>query len=486
MILIQDPTGKDVSGNETVPYLDGIIRGAQAAIEEKFLFRKLGLPFDYASSPDDFPSKFFATSREARTNQPNPSGLGGGYHFTARNHALLFESYLLRLELGIEGPGDEAILDRLIGGLIRLATVAPKSFLVGGLAPDGRGFFGAPRRENHAAWMFAVNRGLATAAISLDSQEKFRSIAGKWLDRIRRERFRLHGVDGKAVAGGDFSQPDAESGPLLLAMLLTAARLSGEERDWEAYAAAAEENGRARLGSFTPENGWGGRLAELMWRQCSWSTIFQLDREPARRDLARERMREHALAAAPHCSAWRKWDRSLMATPLDLDWRKCRAVSLEESPYGFVPPESWKRLDNESHLETSMNAGYILLLTGDSELAGDQAAELEECLRTVPWGECVALNALSGTIGVHGRGLELGLWDAGLYESMHVGPASETSYAAKYLEPSYDEKNLDKAGHRGTGGGKGKGRGGEVQAKAGGDGAARKRRKRKKARERQR
>ncbi len=486
MILIQDQSGMESPGPGPVPYLDGIIRAAQAAIEEKFLFRKLGLPFDYASSPDDFPSKFFATSREARTNQPNPSGLGGGYHFTTRNHALLFDSYLLRLELGVEGSGDEAILDRLIGGLIRLATVAPKSFLVGGLAPDGRGFFGAPRRDNHAAWMFAVNRGLATAAISLDSQEKFRSIAGKWLDRIRRERFRLHGVDGKAVAGGDFSGATPEAGPLMPAMLLTAARLTGEERDWEAYAAAAEENGRARLASFAPENGWDGRLAEMLWRQTSYSIILQLDREAARRDLVRERMRELALAAAPHCSEWRKWDRGFLETPLDLDWRKCRAVGLEESPYGFVPPESWRRLDHERHLEAALNAGYVLLLTGDAELAQDQAAELEECLRTVPWGECVGLNALAGTIGVHGRGLELGLWDAGLYESMHVGPASETSYAAKYLEPNYDEKNLDKAGHRGTIGGKGKGRGGDVQAKAGVEAGSRKRRKRKKTRERQR
>ncbi len=480
MILIQEQSEK-----RDVNYLDAIVRSAQAAIEDKFLFRKLGLPFDYASSPDDFPSKFFANSREARTNQPNPSGLGGGYHFTARNHALLFDSYLLRLELGIEGPGDEAILDRLIGGLIRLATVAPKSFLVGGLAPDGRGFFGLPQRVNHAAWMFAVNRGLATAAISLESQEKFRSIAGKWIDRVRRERFRLHSVDGKPVPGGDFSLAEPDNGPLLLAMLLTAARVSNEDRDWEAYAVAAEENNRARLNSFTPDGGWAGKLPDLLWRQGAWSIIAQLDRESARRDLARDRMREYARVAAGFCGEWRKWDRSLLDTPVDLDWRKCRKVPADESPYGFVPPESWARLDGEKHLENTLAAGYVLLLAGDPETAADPAAELEECLRSVPWNECASLNALAGMIGVHGRGLEMGLWDVGLYESMHVGPASETSYAAKYMEPRYDEENSDKAGHRGGQYGKGKGGGCEVQAKGGGEGSARKRRKRnKKTRER--
>ncbi len=65
-------------------FLDEAIRQAQAAAEQKFLFRKIGLPFDYASQPDDFPSKAFANAKEARSNLPNPDGLGSGFHFSCR------------------------------------------------------------------------------------------------------------------------------------------------------------------------------------------------------------------------------------------------------------------------------------------------------------------------------------------------------------------------------------------------------------------
>lgn len=461
-------------------YLDETIRQVQAAVEQKFLFRKIGLPFDYASSPEDFPSKCFATAKEARSNLPNPTGLGAGFHFSCRNHALLFDSYLLRVESGIEGAGDEAILDRLIGGLIRLATVAPKSFLVGGLAPDGRGFYGQPKRENHAAWAFSCMRGLTTAAIAPESQEKFRSIAGKWMDRIRREKFRLNTVDGKASPRGDISQPEAENGSLLLAMVMTGAKASGEEKDWQQYIQLAEENNRARLGSHTPEDGWSGRIPELLWRQAVLSVIADNDPEPERVELAKARMRENAAAALGRIGAWRAWDGGLIEEPVDLDWRKCNKVSQDESPYGFARPASWERIDREGAIEETLSAAYIVLMCGDAALMDGQAEEVAECLRTVPWGNLVSLAAMAPAVGVHVRGAEMGLWDEGLYDSRREAPSSETSFAAKYMEPDYDDENPDKGGHTDVPPGKRKA---EQKAKGengGGGGGHKKRRRRKK------
>ena len=438
MILANDPVEAGAGR-----FLDDDARRAQAAVEQKFLFRKIGLPFDYASDPDDFPSKCFATAKEARSNQPNPTGLGAGFHFTCRNHALLFDSYLLRLETGIEAGGDEAILDRLIGGLIRLATVAPKSFLVGGLAPDGRGFYGQTRRENHAAWAFAVTRGLFTAAISPESQEKFRSITGKWMDRVRREKFRLNSVDGKQAPGGDISQPDPDAGPFLLAMLLTAARASGDAKDFQAYEAAAEEEARARLGAFETDE----PMADLMWRQAAWSLILEGDPEEARREMAGARMREYALAASKRVGDVALWDPALADIPLDIDWRTFPKAPAQDSPYGFVPPESWRRLEGEAHLESGLSAAYVMLLAKEKELLEECVPIIAGCLRGVDWSRMMGLNTLVRAIAVHVRGVELGLWDEGLYDTLREPPSAELSIAAKYMEPDYDDENPGKAGH---------------------------------------
>ncbi len=428
-------------------FLNDAVQRALAAVEQKFLFRKIGLPFDYASNPDDFPSKAFANAKEARNNLPNPTGLGGGYHYSCRNHALLFDSYLLRLEMGIEAPGDEAILDRLIGGLIRLATIAPKSFLVGGLAPDGRGFHAQPRLDNHVAWAFAVFRGLATSAISPESQEKFRSIAGKWIERVKREKFRLHTVDGKPVPDGDFSRPEPGTGPHLLAMLLTAARASGEGKDHELYAAMAEEEGRARLQPLR-DCDIQEDMQSMLWRQAALALLAGNDPEPSRAALARGRLRDNAQTASRRIVTWREWTPPPAESALDLDWRKRPRVSPDESPLGFLPHESWALLEAERNLETALDAMYIMLLAADAEFVEPHAAEMEECLAGVPWEGLSGLNAVAPVAGVHARGLELGLWDKALYDSHRVTPSSETSFSAKYLEPDYDADNPDKAGHR--------------------------------------
>ncbi len=431
-------------------FLDEAIRQAQAAAEQKFLFRKIGLPFDYASQPDDFPSKAFANAKEARSNLPNPDGLGSGFHFSCRNHAVLFDAYLLRIEAGIEAPGDEAILDRLIGGLIRLATVAPKSFLVGGLAPDGRGFYALPRRENHAAWAFAVMRGLATAAIAPESQEKFRSIAGKWMERIRRDKFRLTAIDGKPAPGGDLSQPDPDSGPFLSALLLVAAKASGDDRDLQLYAQTADENDRARFADFAPPEGWSAdNLPDLLWRQAAWALIRDFDPDEGRKERARARLRAHAAAAAPHVAAWRAWDRELLSLAPDFDWRKKAKVPLDQSPYGFALPEAWRRVENERSVETTLAAAYILLLAGDASLVEPFVEEIAACMGEIPWDGMLTLGALAPAIAVHARGVELGLWDRELYDSRRETASADVSFAAKYLEPDYDLENPAKAGHRG-------------------------------------
>ncbi len=454
-------------------FLDESVRQAQTAVEQKFLFRKLGLPFDYASPPEEFPAKTFATAKEARGNIPNPQGLGSGFFYSCRNHALLFDAYLLRIELGIEAGSDEQIFDRLIGGLIRIATVAPKSFLVGGLAPDGHGFYSWTGWENHVAWAFAVTRGLKTAAIAPESQEKFHSIAGKWMDRLRRDKFILTGIDAKALPDGDLTVADKKIGPAYLAILLTAALASGDEKDLETYETAAEVESRLRLqagnGDFQADD-----MPELLWRQAAYSIIAEYDVNSERAALARDRLRENAAAAERHVASWRNWDPALADIVIDWDWRKCpKADPAVSNGYGFVAPESWRRLENEKILENALDAMCVMHLAGDPGLIEYSVPEMEECLAATPWDKLATLNALAPAIVVHARGVDKDLWDRELFEARRDFQFAEESLAGKYLEPDYDKDHPDQAGHAAAPPGK------QQQAPAGkGDGKRRRRRRR--------
>lgn len=419
--------------------LDESMAAAWNAIDEKFLFRKLGLPYDFASNPDDFPSQAFATARDVRGGLPNPQGEGSGLACMCRNHSLVFDASLLRVELGINTDADTQRLDRLIGGLIRLATVAPKGFLVGGLTADGRGFYAQPQTDNHAAWAWSAWRGMSTAAIAPESQEKFHSIAQKWFARARREEFHLKTVDGKPAPHADLD----EAGPLLPAMFRVAAWASGSEQDMEEYAAKADENGRARLAPG-PDACAAADLGPLLWRQACLTLLAESDPDKDRQAAARAAMRAAALAAAPHVCLWRQWDKSLIDTPVDLDWR---GRPTADTPLGFAPHESWQRLINERTPAAALQAMLVVLLSADRELANAHAEEMAQALTEIDWGAFVSLEPLAAAVAVHAHGADMGLWEAPLCPGMLGPDPAATTLVAKYMTPEYDELNPDKAGH---------------------------------------
>ncbi|MDR3211977.1 MAG: hypothetical protein LBU79_08690 [Planctomycetota bacterium] len=432
--------------SESISSFEKSVLRAKAVVEQRFLYRKLGIPYDYSTPEEGFPSRSLATTKEAKASIPNPSGLGAGFYHSCRNHSLLFDSYLLRLELGIEVANDELILDRLIGGLIRLATVAPKAFLVGGISPDGRGFYHHSSWQNQAAWCFAVARGLTTSAIAPESQEKFAAIVGKWLERLRRDRFVVTSFDGRPQ-GGDLADLDSGCGPVYLAIHLTAWLASRQTEDYTAFAAAAmEEEGRrlvTPLPKAEPEP-----VADLLWRQAALALLLKHDNNPERQERVRRCLSINAQAAAEWVGGSRAWREPLDGIYPTLDWRRFPRASLEESRgFGFSPFSHWEWLENEQNLAAAWAAAYVVFLAADVELAERVAAELGEALERVPWEKITGLTALAPILGIHARGVELGLWDKDLTLKRHSFQFAAESFAAKYMEPDYDRENPGKAGH---------------------------------------
>ncbi|MCX7935500.1 MAG: hypothetical protein N3A66_09625, partial [Planctomycetota bacterium] len=392
-----------------------------------FIFRRLGLCFDYASDPDDFPRRPLPTAREARNRQPNAAGLGSGIAYTAWNNGLLLDGYLLRLEIGLGGEAEERILDRLIGGLIRLATTAPRNYVVRGLTADGRGFYPAVDVDSYLLWSFSLWRAYTTAAIALESQTKMHNIAKRWIERLERDGFRIPLLEGEGEnPDGDLAAADGARGPKLLAILAVAGAVTREDRWFTRLSEKAASDGGCRLSAAAAA---GAR--EILSRQIAYYLLHHLNREESLKPLIAERLLENARAALAFLDSFRRFAPEEYTDKLD--WRA-----------GGGP--DWPRARHESEtIAASLEAGLTLLLSGERDLIQPQAAALESCLRSVPWQRLCLASAIAPAISLHARGCELGLWDQDLLSRPKAN--AEESLVAKYLAEDFDRLHPHLAGH---------------------------------------
>ncbi len=436
--------------SETAITLEEKIREIMGLLEQKYIYRKLGVCYDYASPPDEFPRKTLPTAAEARAGKPNAAGLGTGMADSTRNHALIFDGYLLRLELGIGDSEQERIFDRLIGGLIRIATAAPKGFLVRGLTPDGRGFYAQSSLEAHLFWAFAAWRAWRTAAIAQESQGKIQNIVSRWLSRLQQDRYCIRPLGGGQVPGIELTARDTMSGTVLLALLAMGGDITGQAKWREQYLQMFEADGCARLGWNLAESEVSPRV--LLALQTALHVILQLDDDEGRSGLVREKMRLLASCAAGFVDRYSGCKEQILSENPDLDWRSLKgdedSVSMPVfAGKAFSIPLTWRRLLHEAEtVQAAADAALVLLLTGDRELVEMHADEIRGCILRVPWDKLWLAGALAPVPAVHARGVELGLWEEELLQREFV-LANMDNLVAAYLEDDFDDQNPSRAGH---------------------------------------
>ncbi len=427
---------------EQPPGLSETMHRVVVALEEGFVFRKLGLCYDYRASPKEFPRKTLPTANETKQNKPDACARGSGMAECARNGALLFDGYLLRLESGFAGSGEERVFDRLIGGLIRIATTAPKGYLARGLTPDGRGYYGWTDPDSHLFWAFAAWRAVHTAAIAPESQDKLKNIVGKWIQRLQRDKFAIPALAGKPPVDEPLDRADAETGAKLLAMLAVAAEISGDANWAGILEEKANEVDKARLAApFAGEEVVSPQ--RLLAVQLAYLILGRLDPDEDRRALVRERALEIGRRATPHLDAWRKLDPAILEETPELDWRAAQTGKGEP----FVFPESWRRIDHEREtVAATMQAALTILLAREAELAAEHAPQMRAALQEIPWEKIWLAAAIAPALSVHARGVELELWEAELLDYSR-SDCIEESLVRPYLAEDFDEKHPEKAGH---------------------------------------
>jgi|GEM_PF-1360305 len=389
--------------------LSDAARAAMSHLEHNFLYRKLGIVFDYASRPGDFPSATLPKMREARAGQPNPAGVGTGMANCAANTCLLLDGYLTRLELGLAAPEEGRVTDRLVAGLIRLATAAQRGRLVRGLTPDGRGAYEAGSWHHLTCYAHALLRAHRTPAVSPESQTKLSDICGKWIARLRDEGFDLPAL---------LPSPDADQSALrweravrVLHALAVAAAVHGDD-EWHALFAERADDDQTRPGrpelpaECTDTQG-------LVSLQLAFADLASLDEGFGYFPHAPLLRRKIAYRMLPHLN---DADEFALREPLDeaiFDWRKTLSAGTAPEPELWQRVyAAWPRLGREARtVQPAAQAALCAVLSADAAILDERAPGLLALLGRIPWDELWDATAPVTMVLAHALGHEQGLWD---------------------------------------------------------------------------
>ena len=427
--------------------LSDIAGSALKLLSESFVFRKLGICYDYYCAPNAIPNPLLPHAKDIKQGLPNPAGLGSGMADCALNNALLCDAFSTRLEIGFGTAEDDKVFDRIIGGIIRLATIAPKNSVIRGLSPDGKSYY---PQSGHAAalyWAFSAWRAATTPAVASESQGKIRNICQHWMENLEQNGFVLPNNDPALTAA------DWVGGILKPALLAVAFALSGNEK-WRALALA-----ELRLSDAAPERlpDSAGRAENLFAMQLSLYLLREIlgtDRPtPAHADEPSTEKTAAAVAndfgntltapmtvladaAAKILAKYPELALNTLDDRPELDWH-----AVKED--GALP---WNRIiaENAGIADPAL-AMLTILWAADAATVQRHAPQIQEFLRFVPWEKVWLGRALTAAALGHALGVARGLWEENLRE-YQLAFDGKSSLVERFLDPAYDENNPDKSG----------------------------------------
>ncbi|MDR0868171.1 MAG: hypothetical protein LBP75_06795 [Planctomycetota bacterium] len=420
---------------------------AITSLSNHFVFRKLGLCYDYYAEVTALLSPPLPELKDVKAGLPNPRGVGSGLADCALNGALLFDGLATRVELGIAAADEGLIYDRLIGGLIRLATIAPRHTVIAGLTPDGKGYYPPVGYEATLYWAYQAWRAGTTPTGALDSQTKIRSIGGHWVGDLWTGKLQTLETDETALVRGIIK-------PALLAV---GYRLTGEDK-WKDLAINALDVA-APLAAATP-------LRELFNAQLALRLLADIfypfkprrypspnqkkkaDAEPEVKEppvidtrfvVAHEKilakMKEIAPLFLPSLRAGKNFAPRFLDERPTLDWREVK----NDIPWGRIAHEA-------DTLAAPLFACLGLFWANDKQFTDAAAAALTEMLAALPVEKLWLARALTPLPLLHGLGVENGCWDADLND-YQLAWNKDDSLVEKFLAPNYDHANPLQAGH---------------------------------------
>ena len=406
--------------------LNDAVNVALNELSTKFVYRKLGLCYDYPTAENVFPLKTLPKAGEAANDIPNTTGKDTGMYNCILNNALLFDGYASRFEIGFGTAQDEIIFDRLIGGTIRLGTVAPKNVIVRGLTGDGRYFYSDSCSDAALLWSFTAWRTVTTTSVAVESQQKLVNISSRWVNK-------LHDKDYKIREENDPIDNEGVLGKLKLCAILAVCSQLLKNEKW------SKEFTQKFTGDFTIAED--ASIIDLLIAQISLYMITEVHKEdPKVTAVTTPLMLSIGKRASKFIDKYKELDSELLKTEVDTNWRDFKEIKAEFTT-------SQKRFKNEADsVSTSVHAMYIVLYSGSEELIKEQKDRMIQAIKGIPWEDLTLANSLSSIASIHARGVDYKLWDEPLHEYT-LSFKAETSLVADYLKPDYDDTHEHKAGH---------------------------------------
>ena len=406
--------------------LNDITNAALNKLSSEFIYRKLGLCFDYPTKTGTFPLRTLPRADEVCNNKPNTSGKDTGMYNCILNNALLFTGLASRFEIGFASELDDIIFDRLIGGTIRLGTVAPKNVIIRGLTGDGRYFYPESTLDTALLWIFTTWRTVSTTAVSIESQQKLINITTRWINKVSNQNYKIK-EDAEPINFDNVLDKIKFS-----AILAVCAKVLNNESWGKAF--YEKFSGEFSL----PES---INISELLNIQIALNTISDIFNEDSKiTAITLPLMQKIANKALPAINKYKELNTELLDIEFNSDWR-------EFSTDNNTPTPVQQRISNENEsITTAAHAMLILLYSNDTKLIQSNKTYLTEVIKSIPWDKLILASSLTPLAEIHTKGVEFKLWDEKLFE-YNISFEAEASLVAEFLEQDYDNKHKDKAGH---------------------------------------
>lgn len=311
------------------------IASAEANVETAHaeIWRRFVDPFDilvdYADEEGRFPRP---TPEECREGKPNALGWWTPVENGSMFNGMYLDGICTRWQ-HTRAEADRIKAQRLVKGLLRLASLGPPGFIARGVATDGRTPYPMGSNDQTMPWLYGLWRylrsDLATGAERAEIVAKFVELASV----LESKGWRMPCLEGApSPFRGTFANFTWECAPRLLFLLKATHDLTGEARWDQLYHRLAQESGGepslTRLEICTR----GMIYHRPTWREswtgapgvCALRALWELETDPTRRDIYARGLKASLQMAADSLPLAEKYPNANQLAFLH-DWRVLNA-----------------------------------------------------------------------------------------------------------------------------------------------------------------